>query len=218
MKNIKHRKEKYSLSTKPTIPKRKYSPIPHRILSNDTSVSSISNDNSNNNNISHTSNPFDVPQEKFIYNPFQNEHSFNSTTPSPLNNNNTFFKVSPTFSSTASSSLSIQAALLNNKPHRKKKRIHSFNNIDSFSPRNYYTKQCLFRRCKENDNTVKKKRKFKKEKHVSFKSAFVEIIEVQNWKDLFWENEIENCFENQKRLLNKEHKRKNGERNITRAI
>ena len=210
MKNIKHRKEKYCLSTKPIIPKRKSSSIPHHILNNDTSLSSNSNDNSiDNNNITNTSNPFEVPQEKFIYNPFQNE-----STQSPLNNNNnTFFKVSPTFSSTASSSLSIQAALLNNnKPHRKKKRIHSFNNVDSFSPKNYYTKQCSFRRCKEGDNVVKRKKKFKKEKHVSFKDSFVEIIEVQNWKDLFWENEIENCIENQKRLLNKESKRQTKER------
>ena len=219
MKNIKHRKEKHPLSTKPIIPKHKHISTPHHITNNDTSISSNSNDNSNsdNNNIHNTSNPFEVPQEKYIYNPFQIESPFNSTTLSPLNNNNnTFFKVSPTFSTTSSSSLSIQAAMLNNnnKPNRKKKRIHSFTNVDSFSPKNYYNKQCSFRRRKDGDDVVKKKKRFKKEKHVSFKESFVEVIEVQNWKELFWENEIDNCIENQKRFVNnKESRCKNGERN-----
>ena len=172
MKQLTHRKQ-HSFSNYPK--QSPFLPFKHN-SSNNISISSLNN--------KHNLNPFEVPQEKCMSVPSRNSDS-------PL-------KVSPSFSTTSSSYISMQTSLLTNRQSSQRKRDHSLQNSVEFSP-----KQILKQITVSNNEN-----KTKKEKRIKFNNPFVEIINVPNWKQSFIENKNEDCVENKnknqyKRNLNK---------------
>ena len=172
MKQFNHRKQ-HSFSNYPR--QASSFPLEHN-ASNNTSISSLNNKTN--------LNPFEGPQEKCMNIPSLNRDS-------PL-------KVSPSFSTTSSSYISMQTSLLTNKPSSQRKKDHSLQNSVEFNP-----KQIL------KQNTVSNnENKTKNDKRIKFNNPFVEIINVPNWKQSFIENKNEDFVENKnknqyKRNLNK---------------
>lgn len=170
MKQLTHRKQ-HSFSN---YPKQSLSSPFEPNSSNNTIISSLNN--------KHNLNPFEVPQEKFMSIPSRNSDS-------PL-------KVSPSFSTTSSSYISIQISLLTNKPSSQRKRDHNLQNSVEFTPKEILKQNTV----SNNEN------KTKKEKRIKFNNPFVEIINVPNWKQSFIEKKNEDYVENKnqyKRNLNK---------------
>ena len=178
MKQFNHRKQ-HSFSNYPR--QASSFPLEHN-ASNNTSISSLNNKTN--------LNPFEVPQEKCMNIPSLNRDS-------PL-------KVSPSFSTTSSSYISMQTSLLTNKPSSQRKRFHSFQNSVELTP-----KQIL------RHNTVSNNEyKTKKEKRIKFNNPFVEVINVQNWKQLFIENKNEERVENKNMNHNKRNNLNKNKNNV----